>query len=54
MLPKYGDSWIHKYNNFLKKELDLSNTDSELSFNYKHNEKTKVLQATMAVYVDAH
>lgn len=55
--PLYGlseseDPWFHKYNDFLKTQINLSTTDGDFYFHDKHIITTKALQGTMAVYAD--
>lgn len=54
--PLYGlseseDSCFHKHTYFLKKEIDLSTIEGDLSLHFKHEAKAKDLQGSMAVYI---
>lgn len=41
-LSESGDSWFHKYKEFLKEELKLETADCDLSFHYKKDNKVSL------------
>lgn len=50
ILSESGDSWFHKYRECIVKKLKLLSTVGDMSFYYKHEDKSR--QRTMVVYVD--